>query len=118
MERAEEAGQYAPAGTSQSDRARGGVPRNQGARRRRFCENLLGVRLSFRDAFGLSPQAKRGRFVSTGRTPGASLCEFWFLTTAHNSLNQRLWIERGERGYDYPRLRRSDERGDVCGRKR
>jgi putative two-component system hydrogenase maturation factor HypX/HoxX len=23
-----------------------------------------------------------------------------FLTTAHNSLNQRLWIELGERGHD------------------
>jgi hypothetical protein len=54
----------------------------------------------FTNAFGLSPQAKRSRFVSTGRTSRRKVMRILFLTTAHNRLSQRLRIELVERGHD------------------
>src|SRR5450631_635499 len=56
------------------------------------------MRLSFRRVLG--PQEYRFRLVSTGGRSRTKLMRILFLTSAHNSLSQRLWIELSERGHD------------------
>ena len=58
------------------------------------------LRLSFRCAFGLSPQEHLFLFISSNEKIGRKPMRILFLTSAHNSLSQRLWIELGERGHD------------------
>jgi hypothetical protein len=38
--------------------------------------------------------------INSGRTSRRKAMRILFLTTAHNSLSQRLWIELVERGHD------------------
>jgi putative two-component system protein, hydrogenase maturation factor HypX/HoxX len=56
------------------------------------------MRLSFRRVLG--PQEYRFRLVSTGGRSRSKSMRILFLTSAHNSLSQRLWIELSERGHD------------------
>jgi hypothetical protein len=58
------------------------------------------LRFSFRCAFGLSPQEHWFLFISSNEKIGRKPMRILFLTSAHNSLSQRLWIELGERGHD------------------
>src|SRR5208337_306885 len=43
---------------------------------------------------------RRLRLTPAGGTARRELMRILFLTSAHNSLSQRLWIELGERGHD------------------
>src|SRR5208337_2382156 len=43
---------------------------------------------------------RRLRLTPAGGTARRELMRILFLTSAHNSLSQRLWIELGERGHE------------------
>ena len=58
------------------------------------------MRLSFRRDFAIGPRKYRFQFMSTGENIRRKPMRILFLTSAHNSLSQRLWIELGELGHE------------------
>jgi putative two-component system protein, hydrogenase maturation factor HypX/HoxX len=58
------------------------------------------MRLSSCRILGLSPQEYRFRLMSTGGKSRRYPMRILFLTSARNSLSQRLWIELSERGHE------------------
>jgi putative two-component system hydrogenase maturation factor HypX/HoxX len=59
---------------------------------------IQAMRRYFRNVLALGPEVRPPGF-GTEKTRGTPM-RILFLTTAHNSLSQRLWIELSERGHD------------------